>query len=38
MFSKSFNDLIPEGLEVYLKESHRNEVIYRTKNDECPIC
>lgn len=35
MLSKSFEDLIPEGLEVYLKESHRNKVIYRTKNDEC---
>lgn len=34
MLSQSFEDLIPEGLEVYLKESHRNEVIYRTKNDE----
>src|SRR6056297_3431526 len=34
MLSKSFEDLIPEGLEVYLEESHRNEVIYRTKNDE----
>jgi len=34
MLSKSFAELIPEGLEVYLKESHRNEVIYRTKNDE----
>ena len=35
MLSKSSKELIPEDLEVYLKESHRNEVIYRTKNDEC---
>jgi len=34
MLSKSFAELIPEEMEVYLKESHRNEVIYRTKNDE----
>src|SRR6056297_430145 len=34
MLSQSFADLIPEGLEVYLEESHRNNVIYRTKNDE----
>jgi hypothetical protein len=34
MLSKSFADLIPEGLEVYLEKSHRNDVIYRTKNDE----
>jgi len=34
MLSKSFEDLIPEDLEVYLEKSHRNDVIYRTKNDE----
>jgi len=34
MLSKSFKDLIPEDLEVYLKKSHRNDIIYRTKNDE----
>ncbi len=34
MLSKAFADLIPERLEVYLEESHRNDVIYRTKNDE----
>jgi len=32
--SKLSKDLIPEGLEVYLEESHRNDIIYRTKNDE----
>lgn len=32
--SKLSKDLIPEGLEVYLEESHKNDVIYRTKNDE----
>jgi hypothetical protein len=34
MLSKLSKDLIPEGLEIYLEESHRNDVIYRTKNDE----
>src|SRR6056297_2197156 len=34
MLSQSFEDLIPEDLEDYLKKSHRNDVIYRTKNDE----
>ena len=34
MLSKSFEDLIPEDLEVYLNKSHRNDVIYRTKSDE----
>src|SRR6056297_3521162 len=33
MLSKSFKDLIPEDLEVYLKKSHRNDIIYRTKNN-----
>ena len=34
MLSKSFEELIFESMEVYLEESHRNDVIYRTKNDE----
>lgn len=34
MLSKSFDDIIPEDMEVYLEKSHRNDVIYRTKNDE----
>lgn len=34
MLSKLSKDFIPEGLEVYLEEPHRNDVIYRTKNDE----
>jgi hypothetical protein len=34
MISKLSKNLIPEGLEIYLEESHRNDVIYRTKNDE----
>ena len=34
MLSKLSKELIPEGLKVYLEESHRNDVIYRTKNDE----
>jgi hypothetical protein len=34
MLNQSFRELIPEELKVYLEKSHRNEVIYRTKNDE----
>ncbi|MFW5737237.1 MAG: transposase [Halanaerobium sp.] len=33
-YKETGTDLIPEGLKVYLEESHRNDVIYRTKNDQ----
>ena len=34
MLSKLSKELIPKELGVYLEESHRNDVIYRTKNNE----
>ena len=34
MLNKTSPHLIPEELEVYLSEEHKNEVIYQTKNSE----